>query len=178
MHLLLVRAERPEDGPAIAAVNRRAFGREDEARIVAAVRASDGFIPELSMVAERDGTVVGHAMFSRATICDGDQHWRVLVLGPVAVLPELQRQGIGSAMIQEGLAAARAASHRVVVLLGHPTYYPRFGFEPSARHGIQQPFKVGDASMALFLDPAARGTVRGVVVWPPAFGVGSAGIVS
>jgi len=165
----VVRPERPNDVDGIGRANEEAFGRPNEARLVAEIRRTAHFEPALSLVAEVAGRIVGHAMFSHLSIREGDNAYPAVALGPVAVLPKWQRQGVGSAMIRHGLGAAKAAGHRVVVLLGHPSYYPRFGFEPSARHGIVQSFPVGDASMVFFLDPSARGEVRGTVEWPPAF---------
>jgi putative acetyltransferase len=132
---------------------------------VAALRATPGFDPTLSLVAEAAGIVVGHVLLSPVLV--GEEP--ALVLSPLAVLPEWQRRGIGDALTRQVLDVARAAGTRVVVVLGHPTYYPRFGFEPMADHGIRQPFATGAASMVLFLDPTARGAVRGQISYPATF---------
>lgn len=166
-----MRSERPDDRDAISAVHEAAFGRDAEARLVGAIRASPGFLPELSLVAERAAVIVGHALFSCVLLDDAACQHDALALGPIGVLPADQRQGVGSALVHAGLARAADAGHRLVVLLGHPTYYPRFGFVPSRAHGIFQPFDAGDAAMVLFLDPLARDVVRGTVRYPPAWEV-------
>ena len=137
-----------------------------------AVRASDGFVPELSLVAEEHGEVVGHALFSHVGL-DG-QSRRLLELAPMSVRPDRQRAGIGSSLVRAGLAAADARGEPVVLVLGHPEYYPRFGFRPASQLGIAAPdARIPDAAfMALPLssyDPA----IRGRVVFPPAFAVTS-----
>lgn len=166
-----IRAETPADHAAIAEVNRLAFGREAEARLVEAIRASPGFIPALSLVAERDGDVVGHALFSQIAIrTAAGTEVPALALAPVAVRPAYQRQGIGSALIRAGLDRARALGHRIVVVVGHPDYYPRFGFRPARAQGLEAPFPVADpVFLALALTPGALDGVRGTVVYPEAF---------
>jgi putative acetyltransferase len=165
-----VRPETPADAGPIEAVNVAAFGgRPNEAALVGAIRASPGFVADLSLVAEADGAVIGHVMLSGLELRDGDARHPALVLAPLAVAPRWQRCGVGSALVRHALAAAQAAGHRAVVLLGAPAYYRRFGFEPSAAQGIAQPFRVGDASQVVFLDPDARGQIKGVVEYPEPF---------
>jgi len=132
---------------------------------VAAIRGGPGFDPELPLVAEADGAVIGHVLLSPVTV-GGEP---ALVLAPLAVVPEWQRQGVGGALTRRVLDVARKGGHRLVVVLGHPTYYPRFGFAPSANQGITQPFPAGSASMALFLDEGARRMLRGTIAYPPTF---------
>ena len=166
----MVRTERPGDAAGIDAVNVSAFdGRWEEAALVAAIRRSASFVPSLSLVAEANGQLVGCVMLSRAQLRDGEDLHEALVLAPLAVVPEWQRRGVGTGLTSHALGAARSAGHRVVVLIGHTGYYPRFGFEPSAPAGIDQPFPIGDASQVLFLDPTARGVVKGTVGYPDAF---------
>ena len=167
----IVRPETPDDAAAIERVNVLAFdGRWQEAALVAAIRASDRFVPTLSLVAETaDGEAIGHVMLSQLHVRDGDERHDALVLAPLAVVPDWQRRGVGTALTHRALAVANSAGHRVIVLIGHPSYYPRFGFEPSAPAGITQPFPIGHASQVLFLDPTARGLVKGVVEYPDAF---------
>lgn len=167
---LTIRPESESDVSGITAVNEAAFGRPTEARLVVDIRKSSDFIPALSLVALLNGVVVGHCLLSTVRIeGNNGREWQVLALGPLAVLPELQRKGIGSALVRRSLTAAAALGYRLIVLLGHPTYYPRFGFEPGAKHGITQPFQAGDASMVYFLDPGARGEIEGVVRWSEPF---------
>lgn len=163
-----MRAERPGDEDAIGNVTTAAFGKQREARLVEAIRASDGFVSELSLVAELDGEVVGHVLLSYVGL-EGDSR-RVLELGPLAVAPEQQRRGIGSALVREALRVADERGEPLVLVLGHPWYYPRFGFRPASQLGIAAPDPElpDDVFMAVPLqayDPALRGRV----ILPPAF---------
>jgi predicted N-acetyltransferase YhbS len=162
-----VREETPEDQEAIREVNRQAFGREDEARLVDALR--DGGYARLSLVAEKVGRVVGHVLFSDLPIVMQAGTLHALALAPVAVLPDRQRQGIGSRLIQEGLRACAKAGHRAVVVLGHADYYPRFGFSAGMAERLKSPFS-GPAFMAMELTPGALEGVTGKVRYPPPFG--------
>jgi putative acetyltransferase len=164
-----VRPERPEDIPAIREVNDRAFGRAEEGALVDALRSGcDGVI---SLVAVAEDRVVGHVLFSPATICAADGSAVAgMGLGPVAVLPEWQGQGIGGELIVAGLAAAWAASCPFVIVLGHTTYYPRFAFEPASRHGIRCKWDVpDDAFMILVPDWAAMRGATGLASYRPEF---------
>jgi predicted N-acetyltransferase YhbS len=149
-------------------VNLAAFPSAEEADLVDALRASDAWIEGLSIVAEdSDGTVAAHALLSRCHV-DGAP---ALALAPCAVLPRVQRTGGGSAVIRAGLDAARALGENVVIVLGHPDYYPRFGFIPASTLGIHASFDVPDeALMALELDSNAE-TPRGTVAYAAPFGV-------
>ncbi|MEU7485868.1 bifunctional class I SAM-dependent methyltransferase/N-acetyltransferase [Streptomyces sp. NPDC042319] len=162
------RAEAPGDAAAVREINLAAFPTPEEAGIVDALRADPGaWLDGLSMVAQApDGTLAGHALLTR---CHVDGH-PALALAPVAVLPAHQRRGAGSAVIRAALEAAREAGEHVVLVLGHPEYYPRFGFAPASRWGIRAPFEVPDeAMMALPLD-AARPVPGGVIQYPAALG--------
>jgi putative acetyltransferase len=170
--MIHVRPESPDDCDAIANVNRLAFGGEGEARLVEALRASDGFDPELSLVAVGEGTVVGHVLFSPIVIEAEDRRTPALALAPMAVLPQRQRQGIGSELVRRGLVACRVRGHRLVVVLGHPEYYPRFGFQAARPHGILCPYEAPDEAFMVFaLVPGALDGVAGTVKYPPAFDV-------
>jgi putative acetyltransferase len=159
----IIRPEREADFAAVTRVHRDAFAQDDVPRIVELLRPSDAYVPELSLVAELDGEVVGHVILSRGHLDDR----RVLALGPIGVLPAHQRSGIGSELMRVSLDRARALGHELVVLLGHPWYYPRFGFVPAATLGITGEWKT-DAFMALELVPAgARG--GGTFTFPRAF---------
>ncbi|MFF9480156.1 GNAT family N-acetyltransferase [Streptomyces sp. NPDC014733] len=163
------RPESPADVPAVRDINLAAFPTPEEARIVEALRADPGaWIDGLSFLAlAPDGTPVGYALLTRCQV--GGRP--ALALAPCAVVPSAQRTGAGSAAIRAALEAARAQGENLVVVLGHATYYPRFGFVPASRFGIRAPFDVPDeAMMALALDPDApvpSGTIR----YPAAFGV-------
>jgi putative acetyltransferase len=166
-----VRPENPNDLEAIREVNRQAFGQEDEARLVDALR--DGGHARLSLVAEEGGRVVGHILFSDLPIVTQAGTLHALALAPMAVLPERQRQGIGSRLVREGLRACADAGHRIVVVLGHPRYYPRFGFSAQLAERLKAPFS-GPAFTASELVPGALAGVAGQVRYPPPFGLESA----
>lgn len=132
---MLIRRELPEDVTAVDAVHRAAFTSAVEADLVTALRADEGWLPALSLVAVERDAVVGHVVCTRATVGDTP----ALGLGPLGVLPGRQRRGVGSALTHAVLAAAEALDEPVVALLGHLDYYPRFGFRPAAELGILAP---------------------------------------
>ncbi len=170
-----IRAEQPADRSAVFRVNVEAFGGEAEARLVDALRGSSAFLPELSLVAVRDDEVVGHILFSRISIRSPAARTRALALAPMAVRPSCQRLGIGSALARRGLAEAGRLGHTAVIVVGHPDYYPRFGFKDAAASGIRVPFPVEPgALMALELTPGALEGVTGEVEYPPEFGITAA----
>lgn len=145
--MINIRTEQLTDAESVFHIHYEAFGeREDESRMTERVRASEGYIPELSLIATEDnGSLVGHALFSKAEVVHEDLRYEVIVLAPIAVKPSHQKQGIGGALIREGLrlAAKRGNSH--VFLIGHPSYYPKFGFEPARPHGFDlKQFEVPD----------------------------------
>lgn len=165
-----IQPERPEDRQAVFKVNQLAFGQENEARLVDALRQSPAFIPELSLVALEGPHVVGHILFTRITVRDGKQAHDALALAPMAVLPSYQRRGIGSALIRRGLEDARGLGHRIVIVVGHPAYYPRFGFVPAQPLGLVVPFEVpSEAFMVRELEQRALIGIQGVVEYPPEF---------
>lgn len=169
--MTVIRAEQPDDYDAIANVNRLAFRQESEAQLVAALRETAGFDPALSLVALRDDRIVGHIIFSPISIETAGGPVPALALAPMAVLPDFEHQGIGSELVNAGLDACRRKGHAIVVVLGHPEYYPKFGFTPASEHGLQAPFPVrDDAFMALALTPDGLRDVSGTVRYPPAFG--------
>ncbi|WNZ07289.1 N-acetyltransferase [Streptomyces sp. 11x1] len=163
------RPETSADREGAYGVNAAAFETDAEARLVDALREDPGaWLPDLSYVAEApDGTLAAYALITR---CHVDEV-PALALAPVAVLPDHQRQGAGAAVVRAVLEAARARGERLVLVLGHPGYYPRFGFVRASEYGIRPGFEVPDeAMMALVLDgsaPVASGTIR----YPAAFGV-------
>jgi len=165
-----IRPETPADHEAVRHVNRLAFGGEDEARLVDALRA--GGHARVSLVAEVGGAVVGHVLFSEVPILTDGGTVPALSLAPMAVLPEYQRRGVGSALVREGLRVCQEAGHRIVVVLGHPAFYPRFGFSAGLAERLANPFHGGEAWMALELVPGALGGVTGWVRYPPPFGAG------
>jgi putative acetyltransferase len=168
---LHLRPETPSDITAIYTDNQLAFdGRQAEPDLVDAIRLSDDFIPELSLVAELDGRVVGHILFSRIQIETKTGLLPVISLAPLAVLPAFQNQGIGSALVRHGLDECRRLGHAIVIVLGHPDYYPRFDFSAGLAQALECPYgDVGPAWMALELLPGALDGVHGRVVYPSAF---------
>ena len=162
------RPEAPGDVTAIREVHLAAFPSAVEADLVDALRASDAWIEGLSVVTEgARGTVVGHALLTRCHVGGTP----ALALAPCAVLPRVQRRGAGSAAIRAGLEAARSMGEKLVVVLGHADYYPRFGFRPASAFGIRQSFEAPDeATMALALDPDAE-MPHGTIAYPAPFDV-------
>ncbi|ASS65839.1 MULTISPECIES: N-acetyltransferase [unclassified Paenibacillus] len=166
-----IRTEMPRDIGAIHEINALAFGREDEALLVAAVRASAAFVPELSLVAEEDGALIGHILFSVASVETPEgKPEPTLALAPMAVKPEFQQRGIGSELVREGLERAAELGFRHAIVLGHPEFYPRFGFRPARPSGIEAPFPVPEeAFMAVELLAGALEGISGIVRYPAAF---------
>ena len=164
---ITVRREQPEDADYVRRVNERAFGRPNEAALVDAVReAAD----TLSLVAVVGHQVVGHILFTAVWIERMDRTTAAIGLGPLAVLPEHQRRGVGSALVRAGLDACRRLGHAVVVVLGHPEYCQRFGFVPASGKGIRYEYPVpSEAFMVLELRTGAVARSGGVVTYRPEF---------
>ena len=171
---VLTRTETSADHSAIRRVNEAAFGGHEEADLVDALRADGSVL--LSLVAIAPGAafgqseLVGHVMFSRMSIEGSGRSMPAVALGPVAVLPARQRQGVGEALIRDGLARLQDAGEHVVVVVGHDTYYPRFGFTHQAERTIEHPFPA-EAFMLLELIPNALHDLRGRVRYPAPFGL-------
>lgn len=164
--MMTIREERPADVDAVRAVNERAFGRAVEGSIVDALRANGGVL--LSLVAAIDDRVVGHALFSPVQIGD----LTGAGLGPMAVIPEHQRRGVGGRLIEEGLRRLRESGCPFVVVLGHPDYYPRFGFTPARAYGITCQWDVPDpVFMITVLNPNRMAGVAGPARYRDEFGV-------
>ena len=168
---LTYRSEQPEDAAAIAEVVTRAFDSPVEAALVEAIRTSDGYLPDMAMVAELDGAVVGHVMISRALVDTGNDRRPIAMLSPLAVDPELQGQGIGAALVGQVTQRAERAGEPAVVLEGNPRYYGRLGFEPAARHGLVLPLPSWAPSQAAQVMPLSNydATLRGAVIYPATF---------
>jgi putative acetyltransferase len=161
-----IRRETTADHDAIRHVNRIAFGQDDEARLVNALRAG-GFV-RLSLIAEEAGQAVGHVLFSDLPIITQAGTVPALALAPMAVLPEFQKQGIGSALVRRGLEVCKEQGHRIVLVVGHPQFYPRFGFSSDLAKRLESPYN-GEAFMAVELVPGALDGVTGWVQYPPPF---------
>ena len=171
---IAIRPESPDDGDAIRHLVAAAFGRDGEAELVERIRASPEYVPEMALVAEVGGEVVGHVMVSHAVIRNDGGDRRISMLSPLAVHPEHQRSGIGSALVRASLSVADSLGEPLVVLEGDPAYYGRLGFEQSTGYGIEirlPDWAPPEAAQVVRLssfdpdDPALRGTV----VYPAAF---------
>lgn len=172
---LSLRPEEASDHRAVEVLTREAFwGTEgpgcNEHLLVHRLREAPSFVPELAWVAEDDGVLLGHVVYSRAQVVGPDRAWDVLTFGPLSVLPERQASGVGSALVRHTLAEAARLGHRAVVVYGHPDYYPRFGFRRGADVGITAPGGATfDALMALALVDGGLDGVRGEFHEDPAF---------
>ncbi|MFB4279315.1 MULTISPECIES: GNAT family N-acetyltransferase [unclassified Nonomuraea] len=161
----VTRPEEERDVPAIRGINLAAFATSLEADLVDALRKDPAWLPGLSIVAEHDGVVAGHALFTRCHV-DGAP---ALALAPCAVLPARQRQGAGSAAIIAGLDAARDRGESLVLVAGHPAYYPRFGFVRASSYSIRAPFDVPDEAMMALALAGARPVPSGTIAYPAPF---------
>ena len=167
---LTIRPAEDRDYLAIFEINLLAFGGENEAQLVNKLRHRTNFIPQLSLVAEMDGQVVGYILFSQVILETSDKNLAMLALAPMAVLPRFQNQGIGSALVRQGLQVCREMGEKTVVVIGHPNFYPRFGFTPAQVYDIRAPFPVPDeVFMVIELEPGALDGISGTVTYPPVF---------
>ena len=167
-----IRTETKNDYKDVFNLNYTAFGnRDDESKLVESIRFSDGFIPELSIVADNQGEIVGHLLISKAKIRSENGDKDVVVLAPVAVLPEFQKKGIGSKLIKEGLKRAEKMGYGLVFLIGHPAYYPKFGFQAARNHGLElTQYQVpDDVFMVCELKEGELESTKGELMYPPAF---------
>lgn len=162
-----IRAENPDDYVGIQLACDLAFGRPNEGELVAALRDNPRFIKELSLVALSGGTIIGHILFFPIDIATPDGPVPSLSLAPLAVHPEYQNMGIGGKLIEAGIEVARSKGFASIILVGHPDYYPRFGFQPAAGLGIRPLFDAPrEAFMALELSEGGLEGISGVVAYP------------
>jgi putative acetyltransferase len=168
---ITIRPERPDDVQAIHDLVREAFGRELEADVVAKLRESAGFLADLSLVAVRDSQVVGHIMITELDYpSDAGGQVQSTILAPLAVLPHFQNQGIGDALSRAALERTKEAGYGSMILVGHPNYYPRFGFRPASNWGIRYATPIpDDVFMAVELVPGSLDDAAGTVILPSAF---------
>ena len=176
-----IRREEPKDHQAVFELIEKAFEKEEmsdhkEQFLVERLRGSTAFVPELSLVAvdSNQQTIVGHILLTKIQIIsssDGKHKYGSLALAPVAVLPGQQGKGIGGKLVRRAHEVAKSLGHTSVILLGHPTYYPRFGYKPCDEFGISLPFEgiPRVACMAIELMPDALKDVEGVVRYPKEF---------
>jgi predicted N-acetyltransferase YhbS len=164
---LIIRPERPEDFHQTELITQKAFWNLyvpgcSEHLLVHKLRTDPAYIPELSRVAELDGSVVGTIMYSHSKVVDGETIQPLLTFGPLCVEPSLQKTGIGARLMQETFQLVRDAGYSGIIIYGEPGYYPRFGFVPCERFGITTADgKNFDAFMALELTPGSLSNVRG-----------------
>ena len=166
---ITIRPEQPEDRATVFEVNQLAFARDHEARLVDRLRETAG-PSNISLVAEINKQVVGHVLFSPIVIEGTNSQTKAIALAPLAVHPRYQYRGIGTTLVRDGLTACRRAGHRIVIVLGHPDYYSRFGFASATDRGVHPPFEIQPgALMALELVPGSLTGVSGIVRYRPAF---------
>ena len=166
--MLSIEKETNADVSAIHQVNVDAFKQPNEARLVDALRAAGALTH--SLVAKEDGNVIGHLAVSPVTITDNGKEYHAVGLGPIAISPSRQRTGIGKALINHLIDSVLKESDNLLVVLGHPEYYPKFGFKPSLPFGIKSEYDVPqEAFMALELKPGALNEISGVVRYHETF---------
>jgi len=167
---ITIRPETKNDYLAIREINDLAFKQKNEGLLIEKLRETSDFIPELSLVAQFEGKVVGHLLLYPVQVNNKNTKHAVLSLGPMSVHPDYQRKGIGSKLVREGLKRAKEKGYGSVILVGHPEYYPRFGFSKASKFEIKVPFDAPDnAFMALELVENALQNVKGVVEYPNSF---------
>jgi putative acetyltransferase len=164
-----IREEIFQDIDAIRAINEKAFGQPQEANIVDKLRANCNRL--LSLVALQDEKIIGHILFSPVTIEGHPGILKGMGLAPTAVLPEFQRQGVGSELVKAGIEMLKKSACPFIIVLGHPEYYPKFGFEPASRYGIKSQWEgvPDNAFMILWLDRTVMNHVSGVVKYRDEF---------
>ncbi len=163
---MIIRSELPKDRPAIARLTAEAFGGTDEVALIDRLKEAD--LVAASLVAEKNGKIVGHILLSRLNAQFNGRPLKALSLAPLAVLPALQRKGLGAELVNASIGAARDLEAEVMFVLGHPHYYQRFGFSPEKAAKFNNPFN-RDAFMALDLFPDILGTGSGSILYPAVF---------
>lgn len=167
---ITIRPEIPEDYPGITRVNDIAFKRTAEGRLIEELRKLKKYNCNLSIVAESGGEIIGHVLFTPVFIENEGQKFISLTLAPMSVLPEYQKKSVGKLLIVYGLQAAKDAGYESIVVLGHPSYYPKFGFKKASGWNIKSPFPAPDeAFMAIELIPGSLEGISGKVIFPSPF---------
>ena len=167
-----IRKEEPKDYEAVYSVVKTAFGSAEhtdgtEHDLVNELRKGEAFIPKLSLVAELDGKVAGHIMFTKAKVGSVP----VLALAPLSVLPKYQRTGIGMALIKEGHKIAGELGYEYSIVLGSPQYYPKAGYVPAGRFGIKPPFDVPDETFMACKIKEDAPRIHGTMKYAKEFGI-------
>lgn len=169
---IIIRQETKDDFIEVFELNHSAFGQDNEANLVDALRRNPTvFVPELSIVATDNNKIIGHILFTKINIKDNDGNMNdSLGLAPMAVKPEMQKKGIGGKLIKKGLEVAKELGFKSVIVLGHENYYPKFGFEPAGKWNIKAPFDVpSNVFMAIELDNDGLKNISGTVIYPKEF---------
>lgn len=170
--MLVIREETPADYEKVYLLVKSAFALAEHADgneqdLVNDLRKSESFIPSLSLVAEKDGVLAGYILFTKLRI--GEE--TALALAPLAVLPDFQKQGIGSSLIKEGHKRAKEMGYRFSVVLGSENYYPKFGYIPASRYGIKAPFPVPDENFMAINLKGDGVKLNAQVIYDKAFGI-------
>lgn len=174
---LIIRQEKEQDHQQVFDLVKQAFAEmpfsdQTEHTLVEKLRNSDAFIPELSIVAEYSGRIVGHILFTKIKILEGEKEWTTLTLAPVSVLPEYQRKGIGTQLIEYAHEKARQLGYQSAILIGHASYYPTFGYQPIHTFNIKMPFEIKpENAMAVELIPNSLNNINGIVKYSEPFGI-------
>jgi putative acetyltransferase len=167
---MMIRAERPVEYRIVDMIHETAFGGKSEADVVRAIRQSAGYRPEWSLIFEESGQIAGHVLLSYVGLESDDRNMRqIVVLAPLAVLPEKQCRGVGSALVRHGTAVLESFSEPLVVVRGDLAYYGQFGFQPSVEIGIRPPFHVAANHYLAKLLRVYGADYRGIVRYPATF---------
>lgn len=165
---MTIRSTTASDLQNIVRIHEKAFGSDTEAHLVAAMLSDPSAEPKVSLMALDKGNPVGHVLFSAVRLTRPESRVAAAILAPLAIVPEAQRWGIGGRLIRAGLAVLAKSGTGLVFVLGHPDYYPRYGFGPAGQHGLHAPYPIApehcDAWMVQALMPGLIGTVRGTVI--------------
>lgn len=170
MENILIRQENPMDYKAVYQVVQKAFESAEHADgneqdLVQALRKSDAFCKQLSLVAEKEGKIIGYILFTKVSVGSGE----ALALAPLAVLPQYQKQGVGTALIKRGHEIAKQLGYSHSIVLGSERYYPRFGYQPASQFGIQPPFDVPSENFMAISLGEKEGNLSGVVEYAKEF---------
>lgn len=172
---IILSTEKPEDYEEVINLTDLAFkdmpfSNHKEGELVRKLRLCPNFVEELSIVAKLDGKIIGHILFTKLYIKDVEKSYETLELAPVSVLPEYQRKGIGSKLVNEGLKKAKEMGFKSVMVVGHPDYYPRFGFQKAEKYNIKSSIEVpADVFMAIELIENGLKDVAGTLIYPEEF---------
>jgi len=169
MSMIQVRQENPDDIRAIDVVHLSAFEGDEEVGLIDSLRESSGFIPELSLVAEFNGRIVGHVLLTRIHLLQGKESKDILALAPMAVVPSQSHRGIGSDLVKAAVEQAKKLSHAAIVVVGHPEFYQRFGFSQASQWNLETNLSVSNdlvTAIELEVDALKGG---GTIIYPSLF---------